>query len=62
MTIMWHRVPIGGTMLGKKNVLINQRCVRCLDGGCYGWGFAVDTNYMTGKTDGPVGQVAPATA
>ena len=22
-------------------------------GGCYGWGFAVDTNYMTGKTDGP---------
>lgn len=26
------------------------------DGGCYGWGFAVDTNYMTGKTDGPVSE------
>jgi hypothetical protein len=22
-------------------------------GGCYGWGFAVDTNYSTGKLDGP---------
>ena len=25
----------------------------CRYGGCYGWGFAVDTNYATGKTDGP---------
>ena len=22
-------------------------------GGCYGWGFCVDTNYSTGKVDGP---------